>query len=219
MGSEDGDTMPALMATYSTRRSLRPAGKPPGRVYWRRTQIIAYTADTRGVKTKVDQPEWIDTDLLAEYVEHTFCGLLSEGLLSAQSHAKLKLSDPIAFCCLLELMSESDYAEGFKGLTSVNIMRGTIDRPDLARQVLSVAPRKKNANKRLIVDEARPPQTCLIHAESMRAFIRHCYSIAHKNRVSSSKFPAPCDEAIDAVVARISWTLDKVHLLIHLRIT
>jgi len=209
IGSEDGDAMLALMATFPTRRVLRPANQPPGRVYLRRTQIIGYLVNERGVKNKVDQPEWIDTDCIAEYLDDAFGGLLCADVRNQDDYTSRERCDPVIFYCMMALMCENDYVEGLKGLTAVNILRGMIERPDLARESLFVRRPIRSNGKRPALDESAQPESCLVNAESARKFIKFCYSVAHQNRVSPKLYPVPSDEFLDSVLARMSWTLDK----------
>jgi hypothetical protein len=197
------------MGTYATRSVLLPSGKNAARVFLRRSQVIAQLVDDAGIKSKVEQPEWLDCDTISQYLETVISGMLSEGVTTAADYRKLERCDPVIFYCLLSLMTESDYAEGFRGLSAVNIIRGATTRPDLAREILVVNKPERDSSHKPTLDQTRAPESCLINAKAMRTFIQHCYSIAYENKVSASRFPIPNDETLDAICARISWTLDK----------
>jgi hypothetical protein len=212
IGTEDGDIELAAILSYHTRRALRPNGQRAGRVYIRRSQIIAYTATENGIKSPVKQPEWISVDHIAEYLDMVLGGLLADRMVTSDDHEDYGRCEPLAVYCLLALMCKNDYSEGFRGLSAVNILRGIMSRPDLARRTVRVlcAPRhQENGNKRAL-HLATAPDTCLLSAGHMRRFVSHCYSEAHNNRVSPKTYPVPPDATIDAVTARISWTIDKL---------
>jgi hypothetical protein len=187
--SEDGDTMLALMCTYYTRRHLRPAGRYPGRVYWRRSENIGRVLNSDGSKRDVTQPEWINTDVLAEQVDQFMVGLVQRQQFG------------VYLFCALALMCKNDYVEGFRGLSDCNLMLALLKHPDKATRMLSARVPDGGAE--------HAPHTVLIHAEAARDFIRHAYAIAYANRVSKKLYPVPPDDSIDVTMARVSWTLDK----------
>jgi hypothetical protein len=203
--SEDGDIQLNLMTSFHTRHG---ACTRPKRVFLRRHEQIGQLIDEKGIKKPKKQYEWIDIDSNCRFVKHWLGGVLSRGINDETDAEYAQRCDPIVFFCLLALMCKNDYAEGFRGMSARNLLRGTMNRPDLARRALDV--QRPRYTEKDTLAAAAMPYTCRLNAEAFYQFLNYCYANAHKNhRLAASQYPCPSPLTVYAVAARIGWALDK----------
>lgn len=138
--SEDGDTTLAMMATYRTRMAcnvLQLGVAAPPRAYHRRTEQPGWLLAPNGKRTKIKQPEIIDTDLLAELVDNVLRGhVAAECRTNDDLEYMEKHFDGAILYAFLTLLRKNDYSEDFKGVTAITILQKALEHPALLMRLV-----------------------------------------------------------------------------------